>query len=211
MRALLSEAIGTFFLVLVIGLSSVNGWPIAPLAIGAVLMVMVYAGATTSGAHYNPAISLGLVMTGTLPRERLAGYWTAQFAGAMLATFLAWKFTGVPAVIAPAGNATLIKALVAEAVGTFALVYVVAHVIAGKGRAGNGYYGLAIGATVAAMAAGLGPISGGAFNPAVGFGAAIANAIIGHGWQPESWIYVAGPIGGGAAAASVFRYQNAGV
>jgi aquaporin Z len=213
MRALLTELIGTFFLVLVVGLATSGDAafaPIAPLAIGMTLMVMVYAGANASGAHYNPAVSLGLVVTGALPRQRLLGYWGAQFLGAVAAGLLTWKFVGSPASVSPAEDASLLKALVGEAVGTFALVYVVAHTATGRGRAGNSYYGLAIGLTIAAMAFALGPITGGAFNPAVGFGSAIANVITGHGWEPAAWIYLVGPSAGGVVAAGVFKYQESG-
>ena len=64
MNRYLTEFTGTFFLVFTIGCSVLAGTPLAPLAIGASLMVMVYMGGHISGAHYNPAVSLGLVLRG---------------------------------------------------------------------------------------------------------------------------------------------------
>lgn len=210
MRALVTEAIGTFILVLVVGLSTSDPSALAPLAIGGSLMVVVYAGARASGSHYNPAVSLGLMMTGTLPRNRFAGYCTAQMIGAIAASVLTWKFVGSPPAVVPGEGVSLLKAVVGEAIGTFALVYVVIHTVTGKGRAGNSYYGLAIGATVTVMAVAFGGITGGAFNPAVGIGPAIASVLTGHGIEPAWWIYLVGPLAGGALAAVTFQYQESG-
>lgn len=209
MKALLTETIGTFFLVLTYGLTVNHDASLAALAIGMVLMVMVYAGLPYSGAHYNPAVSLAHVITGALPRGRLAGYVGAQFLGSIVASLLVYKMVGVPTQVEPHPQASLIKVFVGEIVATFALAYVVLHVNTGKGRAGNSYYGLAIGATVAALAVAIGPITGGAFNPALGFGSAISELMIGSGFFSESWLYLAGPFTGAAVAALVFRYQEA--
>jgi aquaporin Z len=79
MKKYLVEFIGTMFLVLTIGLTVANAGSMAPLAIGAILMVMIYAGGHISGAHYNPAVSLGLWMAGKLPRREMITYWISQF------------------------------------------------------------------------------------------------------------------------------------
>lgn len=208
MKALLTELIGTFFLVLGIGLSVGVGSDLAPIAIGFTLMVMVYAGGRISGAHYNPAVSLAAMLRGALPAGKIAGYWAAQMIGAVMAGFLIWKFTGHPLHVAPAAATTALKAVVGEAVATFALAYVVLHVATGKGTEGNSYFGLAIGATVAAFAVGVGPITGGAFNPAVGLGPAIVEMILGTGAPAMAWVYLVGPMLGAAAAAYAFKYQN---
>jgi aquaporin Z len=208
MRAYLTEAVGTFFLVLTIGLTTNAASPLAPVAIGLGLMVMVYAGANASGAHYNPAVTLGLTLSGALDRSKVAGYWAAQLLGAIVASVLTMKFTGQPPLVAPAESTTVLKALTGEAIATFALAYVVMHVATGKGRAGNSYYGLAIGATVAAMAVAFGGITGGAFNPAVGFGTALSRLILGRGFDAGSWVYIVGPMAGAAVAAPVFKYQE---
>src|SRR5437868_10454780 len=85
MNKYLTELIGTFFLVLTIGLSVLGGTPMAPLAIGSVLMVMVYMGGHVSGAHYNPAVTLAVFMRGKLAAKEVVPYWIAQLVGAILA------------------------------------------------------------------------------------------------------------------------------
>jgi len=196
MKALVTEAIGTFFLVLSVGLSVNGGAPLAPIAIGFTLMVMVYAGGRISGGHYNPAVSLGAMLRGALPAGKLVPYWIAQLAGAIAAGFMIWKFTGTPLHVAPAEQTTMLKALVGEAIATFALVYVVLHTATGKGTEGNSYFGLAIGST------------GGAFNPAVGLGPAIVELVLGQGMAPLAWVYAVGPLAGGVAAAYAFKFQE---
>ncbi|MCC7196050.1 MAG: aquaporin [Gemmatimonadaceae bacterium] len=210
MRALFTEAIGTFFLVLSYGLAVNQDVNLAAVSIGVTLMVMVYAGAPHSGAHYNPAVSLGLTLSGALPARRLAPYWCAQFAAAILASLLALKFTGDPLIVHPYAKATWQKVMAGELLGTFALVYVVLHVATGRGRAGNGYYGFAIGGTVMALAIGIGPITGGSFNPAIGFATAAVTLWLGADHQVAPWIYLAGPCAGAALAAVAFRYQEGG-
>ena len=209
MKALLTETIGTFFLVLVAGLAVNGGADLAPIAIGFTLMVMVYAGGRISGGHYNPAVSLAAVVRGALPTARLAPYWAAQFLGGIAAAFLAWKFTGHPVEVAPAESTTVLKAIVGEAVATFALAYVVLHTATSKAAEGNSYFGLAIGSTVAVFAVAMGPITGGAFNPAVGLSPALAGAVLGTSVTSMWWVYAAGPLLGGAAAGYVYKYQEA--
>lgn len=205
MRKYLTEFIGTFFLVLTIGLA-VNGGAgnLAPLAIGAVLMVMVYAGGHVSGAHYNPAVTLAIWMRGKIQAMEVLPYMIAQIAGASIAALfvnyiLASKMPGSAPV-----NGDAVRALAAELAGTFALAYVVLNVATARGNEGNSFYGLAIGFTVTAMAYALGPVSGGAFNPAVAVGIGIMKMAA---WQ-DMWIYAVGCFGGAAIAALVFRFIN---
>jgi aquaporin Z len=206
MKALLTETIGTFFLVLAIGLSVNLGADLAPISIGFTLMVMVYAGGRISGAHYNPAVTVAAVIRGALPASKLAGYWGAQLAGGVGAAFLVYKFTGTTLTVAPAADATALKSVVGEAIATFALAYVVLHVATSDATKGNSYFGLAIGATVMALAIAMGPITGGAFNPAVGITPAIVNAALGNGFGAMTWVYAVGPILGAAAAGYTFKY-----
>lgn len=208
MKPLLTEAIGTFFLVLAVGLSVNGGAALAPIGIGFTLMVMVYAGGRISGAHYNPAVSLAAMIRGALPRGQLLPYWAAQFAGAIAAGLLTWKFSGHPVHVAPADATTALKAVVGEAVTTFALAYVVLHVATSRRTEGNSYYGLAIGGTVAAMAVWMGPISGGAFNPAVGLGPAVVELILGDAPSSLAWVYAVGPLAGAAVAGYAFKFQE---
>jgi len=85
MKNYLTEMIGTFFLVLTVGLCVVSGTDFAPLAIGSSLMIMVYMGGHISGGHYNPAVSLAVMMRGKLDGKELIPYWVSQLVGAILA------------------------------------------------------------------------------------------------------------------------------
>jgi len=210
MKNYLTEAIGTFFLVLTIGLCVNGGVAMAPLAIGSVLMVMVYAGGPVSGGHYNPSVSFAAWIRGALPTKELVPYWVAQFVGALLAAYAISQFTGTALHVAPAANATWLKALTAEVVFSFALSYVVLNTATAKAVAGNSYFGLAIGFTVMTGAFAVGGISGGAFNPAVGLGPALMEMVFGGSPTSMAWIYAAGPLLGAAGAAYAFKAQHPG-
>jgi len=211
MKNYLTEAIGTFFLVLTIGLCVGQNVAMAPVAIGFALMVMVYAGGPISGAHYNPAVSLALMMRGALPSNHLLPYWGSQLAGALVAAFAVKQFMGFPLHVAPPIDSSLLRAISAEVLFTFALAYVVLHVATVKSAAGNSYFGLAIGGTVMAGAFAVGGISGGAFNPAVGLGPALFELAAGKGPSSMAWIvYSVGPLLGAALAATVFKIQRPG-
>ncbi len=207
-RKLVTEAIGTFFLVLTIGctviLSSDAGKGIIPpLAIGSALMVMVYAGGHISGGHYNPAVTLAATVRGRHPASEVVPYWMAQVVGAVLAAVVAMFLTsGVTPAAAAAPDVP--KAIVAEFLFTFALAFVVLNVATAKATSGNSFYGLAIGFTVLTGAFAVGSISGGAFNPAVAIGAAVMNLI--H--RPSVWIHIVADLAGGFVAGLVFLYLH---
>ena len=207
----LTEFVGTFFLVFTIGCSVLVGTPMAPLAIGASLMVMVYMGGHISGAHYNPAVSLGLVLRGSFAASEYGAYVAAQLLGAIVASLAVWLVTGRTFVPAPAMGASIVAALLVEILYTTALALVVMNVATAPATAGNSFYGLAIGFTVGAGAFAGGPISGGAFNPAVGLGPALIHAIIGRGSITHVWLYIVGPCIGAVVAASIFKVQQAAV
>lgn len=200
MAKLIVEMIGAFFLVLTIGLTVTvsNAGAMAPVAIGAVLMVMVYAGGHISGAHYNPAVSVGVWLRGKLATRDLSGYIFFQLLGAAAAAFVV-KQLGDSAATPAAVSKT--PAFLAEALFTFALVWVVLNVATAKSTANNSFYGLAIGFTVTAGAYAVGPISGGAFNPAVVLGLTILNLAD----AGVVWIHLLGELVGAAAAAFLFK------
>jgi aquaporin Z len=202
MRAYLTEFIGTFFLVLTVGLSG------NPLAIGASLMIMVYMGGHISGGHYNPAVSLAVTLRGKLSWGEFVIYIISQALGAIAAALvvLAVKHAVFPC--HPAETATAMGALLVEFLYTFALALVVLNAATSPKTEGNSYYGLAIGFTIVVAAFSGGPISGGAFNPAVGFGPILVDTFRGGNSIGNLWIYIVGPLAGGAVAAAVFRYQN---
>jgi len=198
------ELVGTFFLVFTIGCTVVgNGaGALAPLAIGSALMIMVFAGGHISGAHYNPAVTLGVWLRGKCETKDVAGYMISQIAGAALAA-LAVKYLKAGAAVAPMSLAAL-PALLAEFLFTFALVFVVLNVATAKGTSGNSFYGLAIGFTVMTGAFAVGNISGGVFNPAV----AVGVSMMGLSAWTNIWIYLVADFAAGAAAALAFRVVN---
>ena len=207
MARYVTEFIGTFFLVLTIGLTVLAGEPMAPLAIGSALMVMVYMGGHVSGAHYNPAVTLAVLMRNKLSSRDAVAYWVAQLLGAVAAGLVVVFATGKSFPVAPAATATQAQALLLEALFTFALALVVLNTAVSEKTRGNSYFGLAIGITVMVGAFAAGPISGGAFNPAVGVGPSLVHAARGEALAPI-WIYLAGPLTGAALAAWVFGLQE---
>ncbi len=204
----LTEFIGTFFLVLTIGLTTLAETPLAPLAIGSVLMVLVYMGGHVSGAHYNPAASLAIMLRGKLRGKELVPYLVAQLAGALAAGILV--FATVEGTFAPAPDpgVSSYAAVLIEVFYTFILCLVILNVATAKTTEGNSYYGLAIGFTIAAAMIAGGPVSGGVFNPAVGTGPILIHALLGDGSFGDLWLYLVGPLLGGALAAGVFKLQG---
>ena len=208
MKNYLTEVIGTFFLVLTIGLTALSGTPMAPLAIGSVLMIMVYMGGHVSGGHYNPAVSLGVMLRGKLEGKELIPYWLSQIVGACLASVAVYLILGQTFAPAPSPDAGTVGALAVELLFTFALVLVVLQTTTSSKTEGNSFYGLAIGFTVMVGAFAGGPVSGGAFNPAVGIGPILLDALAGDGSFANLWLYLVGPLAGGALAAAVFKIQS---
>jgi aquaporin Z len=209
MSRYVTEFVGTFFLVLTIGLTVMNGTPMAPLAIGSVLMAMVYMGGHISGAHYNPAVSVAILIRGKMEARDLIPYVLAQLSGAIVASLTVMLIVGDTFAPAPAPEAGLVVVLLSEALFTFALSLVILNVATDDATAGNSYYGLAIGFTVMAGAFAVGATSGGVFNPAVGTGPILIDALLGGGIWDHLWIYWAGPVLGGVAAAGAFDLQHA--
>lgn len=213
MKRYLTEFIGTFFLVLTVGLvlttKGADLGPLGPLAIGGILMVMIYMGGHISGAHYNPAVSLAVMLRGKLSPIDFVPYVVCQMAGSLLACYVVYMIKGEPFAPKPAPNVTAFTAMLVEAIFTFALALVVLNVATAKGTEGNSFYGLAIGFTVTAAAIVAGGISGGAFNPAVGCGPITFQYWMGKGELNHLGYYIVGPFIGGAVAAAVFFVQNA--
>jgi aquaporin Z len=175
---------------------------IAPLAIGAALMVMIFAGGHISGAHYNPAVTLGVLIRGKVKPADVVPYMIAQVGGAALAGLVV-KFLRAGAAVTPIAP-NMAAALLAEFLFTFALVYVVLNAATAEGTSGNSFYGLAIGMTVMTGAFAVGDISGGAFNPAV----AVGISILGISSWANIWIYLIANFAAGAVAAFVFNMIN---
>lgn len=205
-RKLVVEAIGTFFLVLTIGQVVIDpgAGALAPLAIGAALTVLVYAGGHISGAHYNPAVSLAVWIRGRAGAGEMAGYAVVQVLAAVVAALVVAYLKGdSPAAPLPLDVG---PALLAEILFTFALVFVILNVATAAGTEGNSYFGLAIGFTVMAGAYAVGSVSGAAFNPAV----AVALVVLGLAQPAALWIYLVAQVAGGVAAAFLFNALDLG-
>jgi aquaporin Z len=210
MHKTLTEFIGTYFLVLTVCLSMAGSSILAPFAIGASLMIMVYMGGPISGGHYNPAVSLAALLSRKLPASDFIPYLIAQVLGSIAAAWSAWRIVGRAFAPAPTQNTTALAAVAVEFLFTFALALVVLNTATSKRSQGNSYFGLAIGSTIAVAAFAGGGISGGAFNPAVGTGTTLVSALVAHGTLGHLWLYLVGPFLGGAVAAGVFGFQEAG-
>jgi aquaporin Z len=205
MRKYVTEFIGTFFLVFTIGMVVIGGkGNFAPLAIGSILMVMIFAGGHISGGHYNPAVTLAVLFRGKISLGDALPYMLVQVLGAGVASFVVLYLLNDKIPDSAPVMVDTTKGLVAEFIGTFALAYVVLNVATAKGTSGNSFYGLAIGFTVLTMALALGVISGGAFNPAVALGISLMKL---ESWS-SIWVYLVGCFGGASLAALVFKICN---
>lgn len=202
MNRYITEFIGTFFLVLTIAMSG------NPIAIGFVLAALVYMGGHISGAHYNPAVSLAIFLRKRLSSKDMVMYWIFQISGAFLAALVFYMISSVTFAPIPSPNVSMLTSILVEFLFTFALVLVVLNVATTKKNAGNSYFGLAIGITILAAATAGGPISGGAFNPAVAIGPIILDTFKGGNSLGNMIIYLVGPFLAGLIAPFVFKYTN---
>ncbi len=200
-RKLAVEFIGMFMFVFTVGMATnkAGAGPLAPFAIGSVLMVMVFAGGHVSGGHYNPAVSTAVFVRGRMTSTEYGAYMVTQVVAAVLAG-LAVRAVGGHETAAPVASAG--KMLIAEFLFTFALGWVVLNVATARGTHGNSFYGLAIGFTVLTGAFAVGGISGGVFNPAIAVGGMVSGLFK---WS-NIWIYFLAEFLGGAAAAIAFLY-----
>jgi aquaporin Z len=200
-RKLVVEFVGMFLFVFTVGMATnkAGAGALAPLAIGSILMVMVFAGGHVSGGHFNPAVSTAVRLRGRMATDEYVAYLVTQFVTAVLAGLLVRYVGGreAHAVVASSG-----KMLVVEFLFTFALAWVVLNVATSRGTDGNSFYGLAIGFTVVAGAFAVGGISGGAFNPAIAIGAMVTGLFE---WS-NIWIYLIADFLGAAVAAFAFLY-----
>ena len=202
------EAIGTFFLVFTVGAAVGSRSSLAPLGIGAVLMVMIYAGGHLSGGHYNPAVTLAALIHHRIGVRDAVAYWLSQIGAGLIAALVVRTVIDPTQTAAPAtmtlNSPTLLAAFVVELLFTFALCYVVLNVATSKDHPTNSFYGLAIGFTVLAGAVAVGGISGGAFNPAVTFAGAVMQIFA---W-PTLWVYLVAQLVAGAVAGLTFLALN---
>jgi aquaporin Z len=205
MMKYVNEFIGTFFLVLTIGLTVLephSAGALAPIAIGSVLAIMVFAGGHISGGHYNPAVSFAVLLRGRLSVMVMIGYWIVQLIGAAVAAYFVLLMKGhtaeAPIIL------SIWPTLIGEFLFSFALCHVVLNTATAKETAHNSYFGWAIGFTVLVGAYCVGSISGAAFNPAVAFGFGILNL---SAWS-NLWIYWVANLLGAIVAAVIFRASH---
>ena len=200
-RKLVVEFVGMFLFMFTVGMATntAGAGVLAPLAIGSVLMVMVFAGGHVSGGHFNPAVSTAVFLRRRMESIEFAAYVATQGVAAVIAGLVV-RYVGGREAQTPVASAG--KMLIAEFLFTFALAWVVLHVATARGTDGNSFYGLAIGFTVVTGAFAVGGISGGAFNPAIALGAMVTGLFE---WS-NLWIYLLADFLGAAAAAYAFLY-----
>jgi aquaporin Z len=210
MKKYIIEFIGTFFLVATICLT--NGNFLAPIAVGGLLAAMIYLGYSLSGAHYNPATTIAILILKKISFKDSVIYilvqLTAGCCGALIYFFVWGRNSGIPR---PNMEINIMKPLFVEAMFTFIMILVILYVAASKKTTGNSYYGLAIGLTVTGIAIAATNTSGGVFNPAVGLGPMVVDKLLGTcSCNPfeYGWIYFVGPIVGSVIAAFTFRFLN---
>merc|ERR550537_2131596 len=200
-----SEFLGTYVLVLTVGLNVLCGSPSGAWSIAASLMVMIFALGNVSGAHFNPTVTIAIMLSGRgkcSPRDGGAYIVTQLVAGVCASYTYAAMHHGNTFALEPAGGHNWAQALTAEFVYTFVLCFVVLSVATIKTPL-NQYFGLAIGSCVTVGGIAIGNVSGGSLNPAVSTGISAAR-IIGGGHFYNCLIYSAAEIAGAAVAAGVF-------
>jgi MIP family channel proteins len=207
--ACVAEFIGVFGLVFAgcgaIMIDAVSGGQVSHVGVGLVfglvIAAMIYATGHLSGAHLNPAVTLGFVLARRFPLRRMAAYWLAQVAGALAAALcLRLLFGDVAHLGATLPSGSVWQSFALETVLTFFLMFVI-MAVATDTRAVGQAAALAIGATVGLCALFAGPISGASMNPARSLGP----AIVGGTWTAQ-WIYLTAPFLGAALAALTYRW-----
>jgi aquaporin Z len=209
---LTSELLGTYFLVLTVGLNVLAGNKAAAYSIAASLMCMIYALGSVSGAHFNPAVTFAILLSG---RNKISGiqesllYVAAQLVGGILAGLTYWGMHGNTFGLAPAGDYSWTACGIAEIIFTAVLCFVVLQVATTKVPSKD-MFGLAIGACVTVGGYAIGGVSGGSLNPAVSVGIDTAHAIASHATWSNSLAYTGFELVGGATAAAAFYVTRPG-
>jgi len=217
LTAAVAELIGTFILIYggtAVAVAALLERPVAgptydslatPLAFGLALLVVAASIGHVSGGHVNPAVTLGLAVTGHFPWRYVPAYLAAQLTGAVLGALATWatfgdaaRTTGNLAATIPGSDVGAGTAVLVEALVTFLLVFVVVSV-ATDDRVHAGLAPIAVGAALAVAVLVAGPVTGGAVNPVRALGPALI-----AGQFDALWVYLVGPLIGGIAAAVVY-------
>lgn len=228
-RKLFAEALGTALLVIIgvgvatltfgfklAGASTSAGVATTALAFGFVLLALAYTLGPISGAHVNPAVTLGFVVSGRMTLGEAVGYWAAQFAGGIVGALVLWGIvSGAPAYsragtgLGADGWGHKVSMVGIGAGGAFAtevlltFVFVLVVLVATSRVGSPGFAGLAIGLALTVVHLIGIPLTGTSVNPARSLGPAI---IVGHKALSQVWLFIVAPLLGGALAASVYRY-----
>jgi len=201
-----AEAIGTFILVL-LGTTALILTDNYVFAFGFALIAIVYAIGHISGAHVNPAVTLGLAVTGRFPMAQVPYYWAAQIIGALLASLLLRLVYGNLENLGATrigDGYSVIDGFVVEIVMTAILVFVV-HAVATDERSPAASTGLAIGGTLLVIQIAAGDVTGASVNPARSLGPAIASGTFG-----DLWIYLIAPFIGGIIGGIAYEFIGGG-
>jgi glycerol uptake facilitator-like aquaporin len=203
MKNYLTELFGTFFLVLIIG---ING---NPLAIGFGLMVLIYLGFHSSGAHYNPIVTLAMLFRKEISLLDSINYIIFQILGAILAGSAVFFLTSVTMEVQPNLSATVYQILGYEVLFTYLYVYAFLTVTSHPKLKNNSFYGLVLGATIMVGLFSSIQTSGGVFNPATSVGVSLSHLFIGDGVSKYYlWYYLVGPALGGLIATAHYSLIN---
>jgi aquaporin TIP len=204
---LVAEALGVFALcfvgILAMSHGSENSLLMVALAHGLTIAVMVGALSGVSGAHFNPAVSIGLMAGGFISPAATLMYVFAQVLGGLVAAALLAALFGPDVVAvgtpAPAGSTTFMQAVVMELIATFLLVLVIAGT-AFDPRSARHIFPLMIGIAVVVLILAIGPISGASLNPA----RVLGPALVGGQWDGHVTYWI-GPLAGGTLAVLLYR------
>lgn len=202
MQKYISELTGTFIIAFALGVSANY------IAVGSIIGCLTLISYPVSGAHFNPAITLALLIRKRIKSAEALGYIMAQFAGVIIAIVVFYLFFGRTYVLQPQQNINILKPFVIETVFTILIVLVYFKVYFSNEREfQKEKFWFAPGLSV--MAAGLcgAALSGGAFNPALGLAPALVDLIIGSGYPlAHCWIYLLGPLLGAVIAVMIDKY-----
>lgn len=201
-KKMVAEAIGTFILVFVgTGAAIITGNYV--FGFGFALIAIVYAIGHVSGAHVNPAVTLGLALTGRFPMAQVPHYWASQVIGALVASLIVRLLYGNLNNLGTtqiADGYSVIDGFVLELVMTAIFVFII-HAVATDERAPAAATGLAIGGTLLVIQVAAGEVSGGSVNPARSLGPAIVSGTFG-----DLWIYLIAPFIGAIIGAIAYEF-----
>eukprot|EP00450_Noctiluca_scintillans_P004200 CAMPEP_0194482638 /NCGR_PEP_ID=MMETSP0253-20130528/4495_1 /TAXON_ID=2966 /ORGANISM="Noctiluca scintillans" /LENGTH=254 /DNA_ID=CAMNT_0039322189 /DNA_START=76 /DNA_END=840 /DNA_ORIENTATION=+ len=212
-----SEFIGTFFLVFTIGLNVIQGTFLAPVSIGFILMVMIFATGGVSGGHFNPAVTLAVFLSGTsaIDLPEVGAFVAAQLCGGSFASALYWLLLGSTFTLHPGDASTMVDAAIVEILFSGALIFVILNTACLHKEQVPAFYmefnALSIGFTLMSAAFAIGPISGCSLNPAVSFAVVTSHAMnVGlrsrFGLFDRYCLYLICPVVGALLAVGGFRF-----